>query len=275
MRHPVQMALAVLLALALMSGGWLLHSRLEVRRSYEARLANLEKRAVGAEVQAAGLEKDNAALRAQLQERGIEPAVATRPPRTPESDAQHLEAVRELVNVQKALATATQSLTQSHNRIAELEAAVDKLTTDQKQATDKAAEERDDLDRARRVVDAMEGELKSKNERLAQLESSLRKSNDDLSALRQRTSQAGAAANELADINRRRENTLTSLQRRYRDITDQLRSLSVRLESQGAMPELSRIQTAVQSAEEDLRQLSSLSVQAHRATERITGSRAR
>jgi chromosome segregation ATPase len=271
MKRSVLTVLAVILCLAL---GWSVWTKARDGGLNAARVTELERRAASAELRAAGLDKDILALRHQLEEKGIHPVVEARP--SPSGgDLQHVEAVRELVHAQTALATATQALTQSRNRVSELESSLEKLTADHKRAVDGEVELKDDLERTKRVVSAMEAELRTKTDRVGQLETALRKSNDDVTALRQRGSQAGAALAELAEINRRRENTLISLQRRYREVTDQLRGMAVRMDAQGSMPELSRIQTAVQSAEDDLRQLSSLSSQAQRATEKITGSRAR
>jgi len=135
---------------------------------------------------------------------------------------------------------------------------------------------REELENTRRIVQAMEAEIRAKNERLAQMETTLRRTREELSALAQRNASTSQLLNELSDINRRRENTVTSLQRRYRDITDQLRALAVRLDTQrdnpaAAVGDLSRIQTAVQSAEEDLRQLNVLNSQSQQLMQRLAG----
>jgi DNA repair exonuclease SbcCD ATPase subunit len=73
----------------------------------------------------------------------------------------------------------------------------------------------------------------------------------------------------LEDLNRRREVYLTSIQRRYRDITGEFRAMSSMLDTShdpnsnvcsGAV--LSRIQNAVTSADDDLRQLNELDARA-------------
>jgi hypothetical protein len=73
----------------------------------------------------------------------------------------------------------------------------------------------------------------------------------------------------LEDLNRRREVLLNNMVRRYREVTDQYRTLSLRVQSRadqlGLDPgagEISRIQTSVQQAEEEFRQLNSLNAQA-------------
>ena len=93
-------------------------------------------------------------------------------------------------------------------------------------------------------------------------------------AASQKSTQAASLANELLDINRRRENVITSLQRRYREMTDVLRALTVRLDTQRdsvatVAPDISRMQSTAQSAEDDLRQLASLNTQAQRIAQKL------
>jgi chromosome segregation ATPase len=81
---------------------------------------------------------------------------------------------------------------------------------------------------------------------------------------------------ELEEINRRRETYFTSILRRYKEVTEQYRALATRLESARDNvappgPELSRIQAAVASAEEDLRQLATLNAQAARIQQKLAG----
>jgi hypothetical protein len=69
---------------------------------------------------------------------------------------------------------------------------------------------------------------------------------------------------DVEDLNRRREASLLTLERRYREVTDLYRNFSLNMQTrenpgQGLQAgDLSRIQTALQQAEEELRQLRSL-----------------
>jgi predicted nucleic acid-binding Zn-ribbon protein len=69
---------------------------------------------------------------------------------------------------------------------------------------------------------------------------------------------------------------LSNLQRKYRDVNDQLRSLSARLDryrdtssAPNFSTDLPRLQSLVQSAEEDLRQVQALNAQAQRLSKRL------
>jgi len=275
MKQPVQAALSILLALSLGAGAWMLNTRQKTRAAYQSRIDELQKQAAGQSARVSSLESENQALREQLAAKGIEPAVAPQRAALPsDSDARRLDTVRELSQTQSRLSAASSSITELQNKVHELDASVERLNADNKRLSASESNLREDLENTHRVVQAMEAELKAKNDRLAQIESALRKSREDVAALRARPDEPPAATGELADINRRRENTLNSLQRRYRDLTDQLRALAVRLDTQrdnpaAAAPDISRIQTAVQSAEDDLRQLTSLNTQAQRLAQKM------
>jgi hypothetical protein len=78
------------------------------------------------------------------------------------------------------------------------------------------------------------------------------------------------------ELARRRETYLSNLLRKYRDVNDQLRSLSARLDrfrDSNSAPsfstDLPRLQSLVQGAEEDLRQVQSLDAQAQRLAQRL------
>jgi DNA repair exonuclease SbcCD ATPase subunit len=275
MRHPALLSLSALLAVALIGGAWLLNTRQQTRATYEAQIAELKKGLATRDAQSTVLQADLATLRRQLAEKGIEPAVAPRPSGAPVSEAQRLEAIRELSQTQSRLSAATASLSELQNRISELESSIDRLNADNKRLSASEANLKEDLDNTQRLVAALESEVKAKNERLSQLDSTLRKARDEMAALAQKSTQSTPLLTELADINRRRENTLTAIQRRYREVTDQLRALAVRLDTQRDNPapavgDISRIQTAVQSAEDDMRQLNTLNARAQRISQQLS-----
>jgi chromosome segregation ATPase len=272
-------ALAVLLALGLGAAVsfslWLWTSRARVSGEADGRVRAADRLQAAAVERAGALERENTVLRQQLAERGIEPVIArTAPARPADGDGKRLEAVRELALTQAKLASAQASVVEWQNKAQELASALEKATAEAKRSAAEEAGMREDLDAARRLVAATEGELKTKSARVAQLESDIRKVREDVAAASQKSVQAAALANELFDINRRRENVITSLQRRYREMTDVLRALAVRLDTQRdsvatAAPDISRMQSTSQSAEDDLRQLASLNTQAQRIAQKL------
>jgi chromosome segregation ATPase len=189
-----------------------------------------------------------------------------------------LETVRALAQTQARLQAATAALAELREKTTELEADVARLDEENRKLQSAGEDTRENLASARRIVGAMEAELKSKSERIAQMEAAARKPREESAAGAQKLRQWSALASELEDINRRRENTLTQLQRRYRDLTDLYRALAVRLDNQRdnpapLTPDLSRIQSTVQSAEDDLRQIVSLNTQAARAAQRLAAQK--
>lgn len=275
MKNPLTVVLVVLVAVAASMAMWLWTGQRRVSAEAGARVETAEKLQTAATERSGALERENTALRQQLAERGIEPVVARATPLRPGAgEVKRLETVRELAQTQVKLAAAQASLNEWQNRAHELEAALEKAAADGKRVAAEDASLREDLASARRLVAATEGELKTKAARLSQMESASRTVREDVVAASQKSTQAAALADELLDINRRRETVITSLQRRYREMTDVLRALAVRLDTQRdsvatAAPDVSRMQSTAQSAEDDLRQLNSLNTQAQRIAQKL------
>lgn len=247
-------------------------------RSQTARL-NLEMaRSVTArktlESETAARVREIESLRAQLAAEGIEPALPEiRKPAAPD-DSKRLEAVRSLAQAEQRATALQSALSEARERAGQLEAQVEKLQADSRKLEASLEETREDLAAARRVVDASDAEIKSKADRIAQLEASLKAARDVRSTTDQRAQQAGAVLREITELNRRRENALQSLQRRFRDISDQYRAFALRLDTNrdnpaAAIPDVSRIQSAVQAAEDELRQLTTLNAQAQRLIQKL------
>lgn len=273
MHSRVQAVLLGLLILALVVCGWLFATRGRGAAAVQSELDTARAAQAQLTTRAAALEKENAALRAQLADRGIEPAVAPHPSRASETGAR-LEAIRELTAAQAKLNAANSTIADLQNHIHDLETTRDNLTLENRKLSADVAGVREDFDSTRRVVQAMEAELKAKNERVTQVESNLRRTRDEYEALQKKAGLSGETANSLLEVNRRREALVTGLQRRYRDLNDQLRALSVRMDTQRdspvmAAPDISRIQTAIQSTEDDLRQLLTLNTQAQNLTSKL------
>lgn len=273
MRNPALVTLSVLLGLSLAAGAWLLRTRMQVRAQLQQEIDRARAESAKERERADALLLENDALRKQLAERGIPAPPPVASSRTAD-DARRLAAIRELASAQTRLTESQSALAEARNRIAELEASLERVTAENKRLAAAESALNEDLDHQRRIVQAMETEIKTKNDRLAQLEASLRKSREELQALSHKSGAFAPVVADLIELNRRRENTVTSLQRRYRDITDQLRALSVRLDTQrdnpaAAIGDLSRIQTAVLAAEEDLRQLNTLNSQSQQLMQKL------
>jgi predicted nuclease with TOPRIM domain len=179
--------------------------------------------------------------------------------------------------LQDNLTQANASITALQSQIQDLQAQMEKVTAQNKRLSASTEELNDKLAGAGRETSALEQQIKTRNDRVAQLEianQKLRNQNDSDAA---RTSQFAQFSAELQEINRRRETYLNAILRRYKDVTEQYRNLYGILENRrpespavsGA--DLSRIQNSVAMAEEDMRQLNGLNAQAARLQKKLAG----
>ncbi len=188
--------------------------------------------------------------------------------------AARLESVRLLGQVKDQLAASKASILELQNRVHELEAGAERASVENQRLASAEADLREKLAAANRIVDAMQVELKGKTDRLLMLENATRRTSEDMRSANEKIAQFAGWARDLEDLNRRRDNVLTNLTRRYRDLTDQMRAVTLRLDNPQEGPrtqplDLSRLQNAIQLAEDDLRQLASLNSQAARITQKM------
>ena len=255
------------------AGLWMRHTATESRHGVD--VAAIQSANKDLQGRVAQLEAESAQLRDRLAAQGIEVAPArVAAPAKNEVPSSYLESVRMLAQVQAKLASANSAITDLQEKIHELEASVARFTDENRRLTSESADLKESLASTNRIVQAMEVELKTKSDRIVELEATARRARDDSSGNSQKLAQVGPILKEMEDLNRRRENTLTSLQRRYRDLTDQFRSLALRLDTQRDNPttmttDVSRIQSTVQSAEDELRQLIALNTQAQRIAQKL------
>jgi chromosome segregation ATPase len=218
------------------------------------------------------------ALRRQLESAGVPvapaPAVAAA-----RSAPENLEVVRQLAGVQKQMAELSAGNRELQARAVELQAAVEKLSGENKRMAAETEDLREALEKTRRVVSATEAELTTKTERLVQLEAALARSREERTGATAQVRSVSGLLREFEELNRRRENTLANLQRRYRELTDLYRSTLLTIEQQRdnpairQLPDASRIQATVLAAEDDLRQVNALNTQAQRLAQKLQAVR--
>ncbi len=275
---PARPAIALLALAALGATGWSLWL-IKENAALKLQSGAQESARKSLELRAAAIETENLDLRRRLEAEGIvtPPAAGKAAPAAHPADAARVEAVRAMADLHKrfdALQSQTQSLQAARS---ELEDSLETMRADRRRLSSSEAELKDALASSRRVVEAMETELKAKTERIASQESELRRAKDSNAADNRRATQVASILSSFEDLNRRRENTLTSLQRRFRDLTDSYRALALRLDTQRdsqtpmqiTSAEVSRITAAVQSAEDELRQISALNTESQRLTRRL------
>lgn len=203
------------------------------------------------------------------------PAQRTERPEAPATRGDNVEAARLLIQVREKLAAAGQSVRALETRIRELEASLEKVSGENRRLAANEADLKETAAATNRIVDAMRVELKGKDERLAQL---MATNTQLLNQYRQSAKQLDTmpkVVRDLEEIDRRREAYLNGILRRYRDITDQYRSLVARADDRpdagagATAADLSRIQNSIQMAEDDLRQLTALNAEAGRLRQRL------
>lgn len=220
------------------------------------------------------LARENEKLHQQLMGRAAETEPSAQSAGKARLPAGTLEAVRTLGQLRESLATANATADQLRSRILDLQALVEKTQAQNHELAARQDDLREQLSGANRLIDALQAELKSKNSRLKPLQTSYTALLDENEQNKEKISRISAWATELEDISRRREACLNNILRRYRELTEQYRSLAARMESPGETPapsgaEVSRIQNTISMAEEDLRQLTDLNTQAERLQKRI------
>jgi chromosome segregation ATPase len=177
---------------------------------------------------------------------------------------------RELAEARASIAGLQSQLSASHDENSKALASADERL--QKQQADAHAQMEDlqkKLDDARAQTDIA-------HQRVAALEGDNAKLKTDASAITTRASDVDHIIAGLQEIDSRREIFLTSVLRRYRDITDEFRAMSGMLDTNrdansgacsGAV--LSRIQNAVTGAEDDLHQLGELNARTQKLEKQL------
>ena len=162
-------------------------------------------------------------------------------------------------------------LTAANAQVAQLQSSGDERL--QKQQADSQSQ----LDELQKKLDAAQSSAEIARQRSSVLEA-------DNSQLKSDSSSANARADDvvhiianLQDLERRREVYLTNILRRYRDITDEFHAMSSIMDTShdagssacgGAA--LSRIQSAVTSAEDDMRQMNELNARSQKLEKQLS-----
>jgi chromosome segregation ATPase len=263
----------LLLALLALSAGAVIFGIAQYRRAADDRTALIKVEEENRRLKVSPVASATPAPAVE-ESHGTEPSRGGRSQPSEAEIQARLDSVRMLGQVKDQLAAAKTSISELQARVAELEATAAQAGEEGKRRAASEAELRESLASANRVVDAMQTELKGKTERLAAVEAASRRTSEDMKSANDRIEKMIASSREIEDLNRRREVYLTNLMRRFRDLTDQVRAMTIRLDNpqEGArsqVVDLPRLQNVVQLAEEDLRQLSSLNSQAARLAKKL------
>lgn len=152
----------------------------------------------------------------------------------------------------------------SQSSLARAEARLAEQTEASEKALSQLRDLREESQQNRRLAEVYEAELKAKSQRLLQAETAEKLMQQRVEKAEQTARRAGVASRDAEDISRRRESLVSSLQRRFREVTDLYRAFSLQAQNRstpGASLEagdLSRLQTTLQQAEDEIEQLRTL-----------------
>ncbi len=221
---------------------------------------------------------ENAQLRRRVADLARAAAVQAAAPAQPAAEspaapraakpAANPEDVVAIQRLKLGLADANASVGRLESRVDQTEEQVQNLTVDNKRLTASEADLKENLSAANQLVDALQKELKSSRDHVTQVEIAYRQLRDQSGTDARKLSEIQHLAADLQDIHKRREVYLNGVLRRYRQITEQYRSLSGVMQAQrtdapaAGSADLARIQDSIAMAEEDLRQLNNLNAQA-------------
>jgi DNA repair exonuclease SbcCD ATPase subunit len=207
------------------------------------------------------------------------PAPAMEGPNTPPAlkPAINPEDAIAIQRLKLSLADANQSIARLESRADETEAQIQNLQLDNKRLAGSEADLKENLAAANQAVDSLQKELKSSRDRVNQVEIAYQKLRDQSGGDTQKIAQFQQLATQLQDLNQRQEAYLNSILRRYKQITEEYRSMSGVLQAQrtdapaAGSADLARIQDSIAMAEEDLRQLNNLNAQVRLIQKKMAG----
>lgn len=176
------------------------------------------------------------------------------------------ESAATIEDLRQRIQELARELSGAREEVARAEARSTADATEVKTLQSQLAELRETNAQTRRLLDAAEAEWKVKSDRLAKAEAAEKSALERASKAESAAARSASQSRELEDLIRRRESLAASLHRRYRDVTDLYRNFTLNVQTRDTQSpglqagDLSRIQTAVQQAEEDLRQMQSLNL---------------
>ena len=262
LRTPLELTLGVALLVAL---GLIVHQYRQLASLRGQRDANLQSIRLLQE-----------ALRQRSQQQAPVPAEAP----TPASGDRGALARRE-----GTIQQLNHELSEAHRNAAQLQAQLTNSREEQEKALASAEERRQkeqadsqsQLDALKQDLESAQAELQASRQRVASLGADNAKLRSDNSAASTRTAEITRVVAQLQDLDSRRDAHLSSIMRRYRDIASQLRGMSGMLGSNRdsnsassfSLAALTSIQSAISSADDDLRQLTELNAQARQLEKKL------
>ncbi|HLN03698.1 MAG TPA: hypothetical protein VK335_30710 [Bryobacteraceae bacterium] len=203
---------------------------------------------------------------------------ATRAPR-PVTDAAAAEALstaqQQVQRLHDSLAQSSAEAAHLQAKVTSLESRVETAAEENRRLSAAVEEGRKNLEDANQTMETLRAQLKAGGARIADLENLNAKLKDEAATGRQLSTQTQQTISDLESIFHRREMYLNNILRRYKEITEQYRAMSGVRDGRDreagplSSAEISRIQNSIALAEEDLKQISALNVQAERLQKKL------
>ncbi len=171
------------------------------------------------------------------------------------------------------LSEANAAVARMQGRVNELETQVLSLSADRARLANSESAAQDRTASLDRKVEEANTQRSTREKRIRDLETEVARLRTRDSAGDKKQSEVAGIARELQELSQRQQVYVANILRRYREVTDLLRSLPSAGEfarnSGGSGPEMARIQTAISMADEDVRQLKDLNVRLGRTQKEI------
>jgi len=262
-REQLEVALVVVLG-ATLAGSTVINVR-QFRR-----LAAVEQERVG-DLQALR------ALQAALRNRAAPPSPAERagPAPSERESAALAQREAEIARLNRELSDAAEQIKDLQAQLASEKAEGQNLIVATTERHEKEqADWQSRLDSLKQELDSAQTDLQNSRDRLSAVEADNTRLRSDAKDGSARAAELEKTAASLEDLDRRRAAYLTSILRRYRDITNQFRAMGGMLDtspnsSAFTGESLTRIQNAISQAEDDLRQVNELDAQARQIERRL------
>jgi chromosome segregation ATPase len=175
----------------------------------------------------------------------------------------------EIDQLRAQLLEAQTSLARLQARVEEMDKRALEAMADRARLSSTELSARTQLDELTSKLNAMAAERPAQEKRLRELETDNERLREQAAAAGQRSGQVGRLANEWQDLSQRQQVYLNNAMRRFRELTDLLRRMPGNLEMKGNGPELTRVQSVISMADEDLRQLNDLTVRLGRVQKQL------
>ena len=265
--HHVQKRTVIALALGVAfvaSAGWIVHQRRQIRACRRQQTADQQTlHALRDALQQYGLQKVPAAVEGQALVGDYRAVVAKRDKAIGQLTLELSETRANIVGLQEQIKNSNDE----HGKA--LASANESYRKDQ-------GEWQNRLDGLKQELDASQADLQASRQRIAALETNNARLRGESSSNTTHASELSRAAADLQVLDRRREAYITSIMRRYRDITSEFRAMGAMIDSSHdtnpstiSGPALTHIQNTVSQADDDLRQLSQLNDQAHQLESKL------